>query len=75
MRIETIPGPRSNAGVWVEYSGARWYVAGPAVTFAPERFTPIGRYYGLVVYRDANGTADRIYVPSVRDGPLVPYRR
>lgn len=67
-------GPRTNAGVWIDYSGARWFIAGSAVTYAPERFAPIGEYHGVIVYRDANDPT-RIYVPSVKDGPLVPYRQ
>ena len=73
--IESIPPPRSNAGVWIEYAGARWHPAGPAVTYSPKRFVPIGAYLGLVVYRDVNDNTGPIYVPSVPDGPLVPYRR
>ncbi len=72
--IETIPAPRSNAGVWIEFGGARWHSAGRAVTYSPERFTPIGSYHGLVVYRDASDPS-LIYVPAVEDGPLAPYRQ
>lgn len=71
----SVPSPRSNAGVWIEYSGARWYNAGPAVTLSTDRFASIGQYHGLPVYRDRTGHADFIYIPAVQDGPLVPYRR
>ena len=67
-------GPRTNAGVWIHYRGARWFIAGPAVTYAPERFAPIGEYRGAIVYGDEKNPS-HIYVPSVKDGPLVPYRQ
>src|SRR5438093_233981 len=73
--IESIPPPRSNAGIWIQFDGARWRSAGAAVSYQPERFTPVGEYHGFPVYRDKNGKADEIYVPAVQDGPLVPYRR
>jgi hypothetical protein len=72
--IESIPGPRSNAGVWIEYNGARWFAAGPAVAYSAERFTPVGEYRGVIVYRDSTKPG-QIYVPSVKDGPLAPYRQ
>ena len=73
--IESIPAPRSNAGIWIQFDGARWRSAGAAVSYRPDRFTPIGEYHGFPVYRDKNGQADEIYVPAVQDGPLVPYRK
>jgi hypothetical protein len=73
--IESIPAPRSNAGIWIQYDGARWRGAGPAVSYEPDRFAPIGEYRGFPVYRDKNGNGDRIYVAAVQEGPLVPYRR
>jgi hypothetical protein len=62
-------------GVWLTYQGAKYYQAGPAVTFSSTRFLPIGTYRGFVVYRDINGRADEIFIPAVKDGPLAPYRR
>ena len=73
--IESIPPPRSNAGIWIQFDGARWRSAGAAVSYRPERFTPVGEYHGFPVYRDSNGKADEIYVAAVQDGPLVPYKR
>jgi hypothetical protein len=52
----------------------RYYNAGPAVPFAPERFVPIGVHGGFSVYRDRLGRSDTIYVAAVKDGPLAPYR-
>jgi hypothetical protein len=75
LRLESIPPPRSNAGIWIEFDGARWYNAGAAVPFSSERFVPAGEYHGFAVYRARNGADDRIYVPAVAGGPLVPYRK
>lgn len=69
--------PRINApnGVWLEFSGARWYSNGPAASFSPDRFEPVGEYHGFPVYRDkTTGTGD-IWVSVVRDGPLAPYAK
>jgi hypothetical protein len=73
--IQSIPGPRSNNGVWLQFNGARWYSAGGAVPYSTDRFIPIGEHRGFPVYRDATGKTDRIYVASVKDGPLAPYKR
>jgi hypothetical protein len=76
--VESIPRPQAASGIngiWLEFSGSRWYAAGPAVSFRPDRFTPIGEYRGFPVYRDTNGDPDRIWVSVVRDGPLAPYEK
>jgi hypothetical protein len=73
--LESVPPPRSNDGVWIPFDNARWYIAGTAVAFSADRFTPIGEYRGFPVYRDEHGRADEIFVPSIPGGPLVPYRR
>src|SRR5262245_23421302 len=41
-RVESIPRPSGSNGVWLEFNGARWYSAGPAVPFTSARFTPVG---------------------------------
>jgi len=72
--IETIPAaPKSAEGVWIEYQGAKWYHAGAAVSFDPDRFEPVGNYRGFVVYKEKSNSSDTVYVPVVRDGPLAPY--
>ena len=73
--IESIPGPRANNGVWLEFEGVRYYSAGVAVTYAPDRFEQIGDHRGFPVYRDLNGPAGEIFVAAVKNGPLAPYRR
>jgi hypothetical protein len=74
-RIESIPPPTANRGVWVEFEGARWYSAGPAVPYDDDRFVPSGDIDGFPVYRLKNGAADEIYVAVTIDGPVAPYRR
>jgi hypothetical protein len=73
--IESIPRPEAGNGVWLEFDGARWYSAGEAVPFTPDRFEPGGRYRGFPVYREKGGSANRIWVAAVQDGPLAPYVR
>jgi hypothetical protein len=75
MRIESIPPPRANTGISIEFNGSRWYHAGAAVVYSPERFVPAGEYHGFPVYADRDGRTDRIYVTAVRGGPLVPYNK
>ena len=73
--VETIPSPRSNEGIWVEFNGARWYSAGPAIPFAADRFNPVGEYHGFPVYRERGGQSNEVWIPAVKDGPVVPYKR
>jgi hypothetical protein len=61
--------------VWLEFDGARWYSAGEAAPFTPDRFEPAGMYRGFPVYREKGGSANRIWVSVVLDGPLAPYVR
>jgi hypothetical protein len=72
---EPIPALRKNDGVWLEFQGRRWYSDGEAVSYAPDRFTPVGEYHGFLVYREATGNQDQIWVAAVKDGPLAPYGR
>jgi hypothetical protein len=73
--VESIPSPEANNGIWLHFNGARWYSAGGAVPFSPDRFTPIGDYRGFPVYRDSTGDPNHIWVPIIRGGPLVPYTK
>jgi len=75
VSLQSIPGPTGGAnGVWLEFNGAIWYAGGPAVSFAPDRFEPIGEYRGFPVYRDRKNAASEIWVSVVKDGPVAPYR-
>jgi hypothetical protein len=62
-------------GVWLEFDGRRWYSSGPAVSFSPDRFEPVGEYRGFPVYRDKTANRSEIWVSVVKDGPLAPYTR
>jgi hypothetical protein len=61
--------------VWVPFAGTRWYSAGPAVSYSEDRFVKVGEYQGIPVYRAKSGPTSEIYVPSVSDGPVAPYKR
>lgn len=74
-RVESIPQPRGNDGVWLEYAGSRWYADGPAAAFDDKRFIEIGSYRGFAVYRDRNRGAEEIWVRTTVDGPLAPYTK
>jgi hypothetical protein len=74
--VKYVPRPTGNDGVWIEFDGARWFSAGPAVSFNPDRFVPTGSHRGFVVYRDTmRGREDTIFVTVVPDGPIAPYAR
>ena len=67
--------PHGKNGIWLQFNGARYYNSGPAVTYSPDRFVPVGSYRGFPVYRDVDGQPGEIFVPAVANGPLTPYRR
>jgi hypothetical protein len=71
--LQSIVRPVGPNGVWLEFNGARWYADGPAVSFTPDRFEPIGEYRGFPVYRDKNGGKSEIWVSVMKDGPVAPY--
>jgi hypothetical protein len=72
--VQPSPRPTSNDGIWIEFDGARWFAAGRAESFTADRFTPIGEYRGFPVYRSRD-VAGAIYVLTVRDGAVTPYRQ
>jgi hypothetical protein len=72
--ITPVPRGATN-GVWLEFNGARWYSDGPAESFSPDRFEPMGEYQGFPVYRDKISGSPDIWVAVVKDGPLAPYRK
>jgi hypothetical protein len=73
--VESIPRPRETSGIWLYFSGSRYYAAGASVPFSPDRFTEIGQHQGFPVYRDANGNPNQIWIPVVKGGPVAPYAR
>lgn len=72
--MQSVQRPAGTDGIWIEFDGARWYNAGAAVSYNPQRFSPIGNYRGFPVYRDA-ANPDRIYVTVVPNGPVAPFVR
>jgi hypothetical protein len=75
LALESIPAPRSNGGIWIEFDAGRWYSSGAAVPHDDAKFVEIGCYRGFPVYRDPTGRSSEIYVATVADGPLAPYSR
>jgi hypothetical protein len=73
--LESIPAPSSNAGVWVELNGSRWYLDGRAVPYEPEQFIATGLYHGFPVYQKRGGPDGEIYIQSVEGGLVAPFRR
>lgn len=73
--VTGVPPGGAIDGVWLEFNGSRWYSSGPAVSFSPDRFEPMGEYRGFPVYRDTTGGNDAIWVSVVKDGPLAPYKK
>jgi hypothetical protein len=74
-KVESIPLPHQNSGVWLEFQGARYYSAGDAVPYFPSQFVPIGAHDGFPVYRDVQGNPDEIFVTVVKGGPVAPFKR
>jgi hypothetical protein len=74
-RVESIPPPQTNAGVWIEFNGARWFAGGSSQLFFEERFVQIGDYHGFPVYRVKNGPSNEIWIPIFAGGSLASYRR
>lgn len=65
--------PESNDGIWIEFKGARWIHAGPAVPLTDADFIRVGDHAGFPVYA-RRGARDIIYLPT-RDGSrAAPYR-
>jgi hypothetical protein len=73
--VESIPPPRMNSGIWLEFDGTRWYSSGAAVPYSADRFTQVGDHCGFPVYREKAGKPDEIFVAAMKDGPVAPFRR
>ena len=74
-RVQTVQRPVGINSVFVQFQGARWYAAGPAVEFSADRFTQVGEHGGFPVYQQ-KGQAGVIYLSLLRDGAglIAPYR-
>jgi hypothetical protein len=73
--VESILKPESNLGIWIEFQGAKYYSAGDAVTYSPNRFVKAGEYHKTPVYREITGSPDLIYVPAIAGGPIAPFQK
>lgn len=73
LAVPVVKSAGSAEGIWIEFDGARWYSAGPAVEHTIGRFTLIGQSRGFPVYRDTTSTTRRVYVPASNGGLLTPY--
>lgn len=65
------PGVRGR-GIWIEWDGAAWSAAGPAVRIGPQ-FTAIGTFNGRTVYRGPGGV-ETIWIETAQ-GLATPWRR
>jgi len=71
--VESIPRPSGTNGIWLDFNGGRYYAAGAAVPFSTDRFTLVGQHDGFPVYRENQGSMDKIWVAVVNGGPVAPY--
>ena len=71
--VVTLIRPTSNDGIWIQYQGAKYVSAGPAVPFDAAQFRRVGEHGTHPVFtRGAQG--DVIYLPTSRAGVVAPYR-
>ena len=75
-RLQTALRPVGLNAVFVDFQGARWFAAGRAVEFSPDRFSRIGEYQGFGVYQESGATRV-IYLAPLQGTPglVAPYRR
>ena len=69
----TLRRPESNDGIWLEYMGARWVSAGPAVPLRAAEFMRVGEYAGFPVLARQGLNEDVIYLPAL-SGFAAPYK-
>jgi hypothetical protein len=66
--------PQGLNGIFIEYGGRRWFSDGPAVRLDPARFTQIGTYRGVAVYRERDDTNTVfVAVAAAVETLLAPY--
>ena len=72
--VETIAPSRAlrGRGIWIEWDGAAWSAAGPAVRIGPQ-LTAIGTFNGRTVYRGPGGDGT-IWIEAAQ-GLATPWRR
>jgi hypothetical protein len=74
-RVQTVQRPVGINAVFIQFQGARWYGAGPAVEFSADRFTRIGEHRGFDVYQE-KGMPGAIYLSLLNGGAglIAPYK-
>ena len=74
-RIQTVQRPVGINAVFIQFQGARWYAAGPAVEFSADRFTRIGEHRGFNVFEE-RGKPGTIYLSLLNGGAglIAPYK-
>jgi hypothetical protein len=74
-RVQTVQRPVGINAVFIQFQGARWYAAGPAVEFSADRYTRIGEHRGFNVYED-KGKPGTIYLSLLNGGAglIAPYK-
>lgn len=70
--MATVRRPESNDGIWVDFDGRRWILAGRSMTFDPSQFERVGAINGHAVYR-RSGETTVIYVDGGETG-IAPYK-
>jgi hypothetical protein len=70
--IATLRRPESNDGIWVDFDGRRWILAGRTMPLEPSHFERAGEINGHAVYRRP-GQTDVIYVDGGDTG-VAPFR-
>ena len=69
--VSTLIPPAGVNGVWINYDGRRWFLAGKAIDYDAATLAEVGTYHGWSVYA-RNGDRSTIYVPTT-PGRLAPY--
>jgi hypothetical protein len=75
-RVETVQRPVGLNNVFIQFDGARWFAAGPAVEFSSDRFLVAGEHLGFTVYRERD-RSDVVYLSLLPGSPglVAPYRK
>lgn len=69
--VSSLNPPSGVNGIWVNYDGRRWFLAGKAIDYDAATLAEVGTYHGWSVYT-RNGSRSTIYIPTT-PGRLAPY--
>jgi hypothetical protein len=70
--ISSLTPPTGVNGIWINYDGRRWFLAGRAIDYDAATLAEVGMYHGWSVYT-RTGDRSTIYIPTT-PGRLAPYR-